>query len=532
MAIGESIQRYPLLRLVVSYVAGIALADALHGRCGSLSWLSMGICVLSLLVMIGIHLAGKALGRIAYGVASVVLFVMLGVTSYSVKRDMMQYPWPADERTYEAKVLELPRERAHSLLLAVEVHALRDSSEWVSVNRKVLAYMEPTAAADSLLPGDVICFRSTIRSPRNFTEDLSFDYARYVTMQGASGTVFLPHGGWGKVRDTRLSLRERMKRLCHHLQVHYMHTVFSDEVLGVLKALTLGDKRMLSDEVRAIYADAGVAHVLAMSGLHVGVIYAMLSFIMQGLIRRRSIRWLRELIIIGVLWLFAMLVGMSSSIVRAVSMYTLYVLARWISRDSSSIHVLSLAALVMLLIEPLYLFDISFQLSFIAMASIIAIEPPLERLVAKNALPRIPAYFVSIICMSLAAQIGTFPLSLYHFGTFPAYFLLTNLLVVPIISLLLPLTFFWWVLMLGGIPMSMHLGQFLEMLTRWLNICLMHIAQWPGAVLHVLDFNLASVLFVYLLILFLALFIVKKWPRALVYAMIALLGLSVSYLFV
>lgn len=527
MAIGESIQRYPLLRLIVSYLCGIAVADATYQLCSSLSLLSVAVGVLALLAMLGTHLLGK---RTAYGVASVLLFATLGAASYSFARDRIHYPWSADEHTYEAKVLELPRKRARSLLLAVEVHAMRDSSEWIPVHRKVFAYIEPTAAADSLLPGDVICFRSIVRPPRNFTDELSFDYARYLTMQGASGTVYLPQEQWCRVGETRLTLRERMIRLCHHLQVRYMHAVFRDDALGVLAALTLGDKRMLSDEVRATYTDAGVAHALALSGLHVGIIYAMLAFLMQGVIRKRSIRWLRELVIIAVLWLFALLVGMSASVVRAVSMYTLYVLARWISRDSSPIHVLSLAALSMLLVHPLYLFDIGFQLSYMAMLAILWLEPRLEQLFARCSLPRIPAYFVSILCMSLAAQIGTFPLSLYHFGTFPTYFLLTNLLVVPLLSLLLPLTLLWWLLTLLGIPLSMPFGELLQQLTQWLNLCLSHIGQWPCAVLHVTHFSALSVLLTYLLIFCVVLFVVKKTSRTLIYVLVSLLGLSISLL--
>lgn len=490
----------------------------------------MAASMLALLVMIGIHLLSKADRHITYGVVSVVLFVLLGISSYSLTRDKILYTWPADECTYEARVLELPRKRERSLLLAVEVHAMRVSSEWVAVNHKVYAYMEPTDAAHSLLPGDVICFRGTMRPPRNFTQELSFDYAHYLTMQGASGTVYLAQEQWSRVGEARLSLREHMKRISHLLQVRYMHAVFRDDALGVLTALSLGDKRMLSNEVRATYADVGVAHMLALSGLHVGIIYAMLSFVLQGVIRRRSMRWVRELIILVALWLFALIVGMSASVVRAVSMYTLYLLARWISRDSNAIHVLSLAALVMLLIHPFYLFDIGFQLSYMAMLSILWLEPRIERLITRHTLPRIPAYFLGIICMSLAAQIGTFPLTLYHFGTFPSYFLLTNLLVVPFLSLLLLLTFLWWMLILFGIPLSMPFGELLQQLTQWLNLCLSYIGQWPGAVLHVPHFSLLSLLFTYLLILFATLFVVKKIPRALIYALISLLGLSLSLL--
>ena len=208
-------------------------------------------------------------------------------------------------------------------------------------------------------------------------------------------------------------------------------------MLGALSALTLGDKRGLSKEVREAYSDAGASHVLALSGLHVGLIYGMVAMVLRGLIRRRNLRWLRELLIVVVLWGFALLVGMSASVVRAVAMCSLFAAARWVSDGTtSSLHVLSLTALVMLLVRPLYLFDVGFQLSFMAMASILCLELYLEALVRKQTLHPVMAYLAGIVCMSTAAQLGTFPLVLHHFGTFPTYFLLTNLLAIPLLFLL------------------------------------------------------------------------------------------------
>ena len=184
-----------------------------------------------------------------------------------------------------------------------------------------------------------------------------------------------------------------------------MHVTFRDDGLGVLAALSLGDKRALSNELRTIYSDAGASHVLALSGLHIGVIYAILAFVMRGAVPSRRLRWLRELLIIVILWLFALLVGMPASVIRAVSMCTLYTLAHWISHDSSPLHTLTLSALIMLMVRPLYLFDVGFQLSFMSMAAILILSPYVEQFTTCHTLPRIPAYFVGIIGMSIAGLV-------------------------------------------------------------------------------------------------------------------------------
>lgn len=532
MAIGDSIQRYPLLRLFVPYACGIALADTLYSDVPALTSVAIAAALMVVAVMSCVYRLRHAPWRMVYGVLASALFVLLGVGCYSLSRDNISYEWPSEEHVYEARVVDSPRKRARSSLCVMQVSAKADSVGWTSVQRKVFVYMEPTEAVDSLLPGDVICFRGKVRAPRNFTDDLDFDYARYVTMQGASGTVYLPSTQWARVGgENSLTLRERLLRLRLHLQEHYMYPAFSDDALGVLVALTLGDRSSLNEEVRAVYTDAGVAHVLALSGMHVSVIYAMLAFVMRGVIRRRNMRWLRELLIITVLWAFALMVGMAASVARAVFMCMLYILARWISRDSSSINVLSLAAFLMLLARPLYLFDVGFQLSFMAMVGILWLDPYVETFLRSKRLPRILAYPIGIIGMSLVAQLGTFPLALYHFGTFPTYFLLTNLVVIPYLNIVLLLTMVWLVLVLMGWPLSAQFAWLLQRLTQWMNDGLAHVGQWPCAVLHVAEYSAWAAMFTYLLILFLALYLTNKWPRGLVLALASLLGLLVAYLF-
>jgi competence protein ComEC len=225
------------------------------------------------------------------------------------------------------------------------------------------------------------------------------------------------------------------------------------------------------------------------------------------------------------------MVGIPASVVRAVTMCTLYVVARCVSRDSAPLHVLSLTALLMLLVRPLYLFDVGFQLSFMAMVAILSVEPYLENLLRRRSLHPVLGYFVSLVCMSLAAQLGTFPLLLYHFGTFPLYFLITNMVAVPLFTVLLLVSVFWWVLALAGFPWLEPFSRLLQNVVQGINACLSHIAQWPGAVLHVAECSMLTMLFIYLTLLFTILFIVKKWPRGLIFALFSLLGLLITFLF-
>jgi competence protein ComEC len=530
VAVADSIQRYPLLRLLVAYLLGIGIAHVVYPLvdCKLLAFVSM-LIALSMLVILAVCVVRSKGTQVVFGVWASLFFVSIGMIGYIHERHVSAFEWPPTKMIYEARVLDMPRNRERSVLCEVNVEAVCDSAVWQRVHRKVYAYMSPSDSTDVLKPGDMILFNASVRPPRNFSDDLTFDYAAYLSMQGVAGTVYLPKGTWVKT-GTSHTMRGRLLSLRQRLIQQHMYPMFDSETLGVLAAFTLGEKRMLTDEVRAAYIDAGAAHALALSGLHVGVIYAMLAFLLRSMVRRRGLRWVSDVLVVVILWLFALMVGMSSSVVRAVAMCTLYVMARWISRDSASIHVLSLAALVMLLVHPLYLFDVSFQLSFMAMASILWLEPYMETFIIRTRASRFVSYITGVLCMSLAAQVGTLPLSLYHFGTFPTYFLLTNVLVVPCLSVLLLLSFVWWLLVLMGCSWATLLGSLLQYLTTALNSVLTHISHWPYAVLHVERFGALSVLFSYMLIFSLGLFYTKRWPKGFVYALASLLGLLLSLL--
>ena len=526
VVMGDLVQRYPLLRLLFFYVCGLGLADVCYPYWGLWTWWSVGILVVALL------LVAMLWRKVLSGVALSALFLLLGVWCYGMARSENNFDWSQKQKLYEASVVSAPQVRQRSVACELQVMAVHDSSAWHAVGKKVLAYMEPCDGVDSLSPGDVLCFRGRVRVPSNMRDSLAFDYARYVAMQGASGTVYLSREAWHKVGEKRNSIKVYMLCLRQRLLDRYMTKTFEGDVLGLLSALTLGDKRALSAEQRAVYSDAGAAHVLALSGMHVGVVYGVVILLLNLLLRGYRLRWLREVLAVAVLWLFALLVGMPASVVRTVIMCTLYVVARWVSDDASSpLHVLSLTAFVMLLVRPLYLFDVGFQLSFMAMGAILWFVPRLENLTMRYGIHPILAYLIGLLSVSLSAQLGTFPLVLHYFGTFPTYFLVTNLLVIPCLSLVLVLSLAWWMLLLVGLPGTQQLGVLLQHLVEWTNGALAHIGQWPCAVLHVEHYGVLAVFFTYLFVLFAGLYVTRKWNRGAVLALASLLGIVLSLLF-
>ena len=262
-------------------------------------------------------------------------------------------------------------------------------------------------------------------------------------------------------------------------------------VYAVVAAMTLGDKSQLTNELRKTYAITGASHILALSGLHLGIIYTLLSLLLS---RRRW--WIvSQVVIIVCIWLYVFLVGMTVSVVRSAVMITVYALLSLGHRDKMSVNTLAFAAIVMLLFNPLSLFDVGFQLSFLAVLAILLFYPLFEGVWPQPFLMdhRVFKWLWTMLSVSCAAQIGVAPLIVYYFGRFSCFFLLTNLLVVPAATLILYLS-----LVVLLIPSLAYL--FIYMVDT-LNHLLTWVATLPRVSIEGLHPTLLQVSMVYVIIM-------------------------------
>ena len=261
-------------------------------------------------------------------------------------------------------------------------------------------------------------------------------------------------------------------------------------VYAVVVAMALGDKSQLTRELKDTYAVSGASHILALSGLHLGILYTLLSLLFS----RRRWQVLSQVVIIVCIWLFVFLVGMSASVVRSAVMFTVYALLSLGHRDKMSVNTLAFAAIVMLLLNPKSLFDAGFQMSFMAVLAILLFYPLFESVWSQPFLfdHRIFKWLWTMLAVSCAAQIGVAPLIAYYFGRFSNYFLLTNLVVVPAATLILYLS-----LLVLLIP---SLAYLLIYIVEALNHLLSWIATLPGASIEGLHPTLLQVWMTYVII--------------------------------
>ncbi len=262
------------------------------------------------------------------------------------------------------------------------------------------------------------------------------------------------------------------------------------DAYAVVAAMSLGDKSALSRDVKRAYSVSGASHVLALSGLHLGIIYMLLSLFLP----RRRWPALSQLLMILVVWAFVLLVGMPVSAVRSAVMLTIYGVLSIGRRNKMSVNVLAFTAFLMLMWNPAWLFDVGFQMSFMAVWAILLFVPLFTSVFSDQYYMEHPwiAKVWGMVAVSLAAQLGVAPLIAYYFGQFSICFLFTNFLVVPAAFIILCLSI--------AVLLFPPLAYLLLYIVNGLNASLNTIAAFPGASIGNLHPTILQVVFIYVLI--------------------------------
>lgn len=472
---------YPLFRLSVALATGIFLSDV-FALDGTYLYALCFVFVLSVLLSSIFYFSKTYRIRFLFGISVSLSFLLLGGILFVISLENIHHEWDSDKAVYVASVCDIPRVKGKTIQATVNVEKVKDvaTGSWKPVNKQILLYWMPDSMQPPLQCGDRMCFRAHVGIPMSDADFTGFDYGQYLQRQGISGTAIVYSGYWRKLlQPSTPTFKMQALMLREQIIKKFRTWNLEDDVLAIISALTVGDKSKLTREIKATYNAAGVSHILALSGLHIGILSMILSWLFYPLRRVCGGKWIAGFLIVGLLWGFAFLSGLSPSVIRAVTMFSAYVVASIFSEDRfSGFSALTLTAFIMLIYQPMYLFDVGFQLSFMAVLGIFLFYPLIDSLfVVRN---KIVAYLWNIISLSLAAQLATLPLILYYFGTFPVYFLLSNLVVAPIAVFILSATLL--ALALGVFPIAANfVVQGLDFAVRTLNEVMGQIQHWSGA---------------------------------------------------
>lgn len=467
--------------------------------------------------------------RSLFGVSAMAVMFLLGVFVEHCQSEKMRPQWSGEKQNYLATLLEVPALRGTNAKVLAHV-TLCDTAVLCNVRHSgdVYLYFQRTVDTDLLQVGDNITFETVINPPANAGNPAEFDVENFYYIKGITGTAYLWDGTWACLSRSQPGIVASALHKRGELISQYQSSGFENEGLALLSALTLGEKRDLPQELKENYSAAGVGHLLALSGLHLGVLYVLIVFIIP---LRGGNRWwwfARELVVVSLLWAFAFVAGLSPSVVRAAILFTLISLGNSLGQSSSSLNSLSFAAVVMLLFSPHLLFDVGFQLSFAAVLSILLLAPPMQRLMKLDERGTLYKYIANLFILSIAAQVGTFPLVWYYFGAFPLYFLLTNIFVVPLAFLVILLALLFWLLFLP--ILREPVAWLLEKLLEFMNFVVNSIAGLPGASCQLPALELSGAVCLAAFMLFALWALLQKRWRAL--ALVSACGLLFALFFV
>ena len=527
----SALGKFPVLHFVVPLALGIAAgwyAEGVLRECSWVLWTAASVCAIALAVLAMYY--KRWVENLGFYISTVLFFFSLGMANATEALKMSEYPWEKHKAAYGGVVVSAPAVKERVARFRVKVAEVLTKDGVRRVNRVVEITSVRPGCADTLRAGDAVMFYAKVAEPKNAGNPCEFDYASYLKQHGVAGTAFVygddlvPVLGEQSARVLKqgLGAADRIAlwggKIRGALLQVYRAAGMDGDLLGVVSAMTLGEKSLVSREVREVFSGTGTSHVLALSGLHLGILFSLLQYLLTFGGRLRRMRVPCQTVVILFVWIYAVIAGMPQSLVRASVMCTLVCLAVIFRRSPLSVGNLYLAAFLILFFNPLSLFDVGFQLSFVSVLFILKLMPSVapRRVIAASRAGRLWGF----MAVSLCAQIGVAPLVAYYFHNFPTYFMMSNLVTVPASAVIVPLSFallaFSWLH-----PLATALVWLLKAILHFLFTFLAFVAGIPGASLPLYP-SLATVVLVYAALLFLLMWASSR-RRIYVYPMLAAL---------
>ena len=335
------------------------------------------------------------------------------------------------------KINEPLIEKANSFKADGIVEAVVNGTTAFATTGKLLLYFKKNDTSRLLHYGDKIIIHTRLQQIKNSGNPGAFNYERYAAFQKLFYNVYLKSGDFIILPQKEINL---FNQFIFSAQQYITGSIkkylpADNNITGIAEALLIGYKEDLDKDLVQAYSNTGVVHIIAISGMHLALIYVMLLFIFSRLPVIKKSKLARVILILGCLWVFSILTGASASVLRSAVMFSCIVIGKNFFKQTSIYNSLAASAFLLLCFNPYFLWDVGFQLSYFAVVGIVWLQQPVYRLLyIKN---KFLDKLWSMVCVTLAAQILTFPICIYYFHQFPNMFLITNLLVVPLSTFIL-----------------------------------------------------------------------------------------------
>lgn len=427
----DSFGKLPFVRITTPFLLGILLGECYSQQVLDFTWMAIAAGSAYLLLCFYRQVVTYSF-RWVWGVPAFVFLLFGGIAVSQQQKKESELPLE-ETVVLNAVVIEHPVQKPKTMQLQLRVDEYKQHGNWAKARENVVVYIRLDGLRQVPEAGQRIIFSADLQPIRPPMNPEEFDYRRYMQRSGFYATALVGKGAYEVVDEAALPFYKSIPlRLQKGLLNVFKKVNIDGQELAVLMALTIGDTQLLDSDLRQAYASVGIIHILSVSGLHVGLLYALLTYALFFLRGKRYKVILKAVAILIGLWLYAAVAGFSPSVTRATVMFSFVLFARLSGRQASTLNAVFASAFFICLFNPLSLFDIGFQLSYLAVLGILSFYSKLSGLIAlKNPILR---GVWSICCVSFGAQLAVLPLSVFYFHQLPTYFLLANMLVIPLVA--------------------------------------------------------------------------------------------------
>ncbi len=514
---------YPLLRLLFPFLAGI-----ITGILQTKQW-QIDLWVNILLFLPAIFYCFFPLPVASYRfrwITGVAIFFVLALAGYQLIA-LHSYPGMTGffgrnpSGVFLVVVDEPPVTTKGGYKVTLGMRNRLEGRRWVVSAGRGQAWCKSGDSGRSIQYGDILLIKGCFQPIATGGNPHSFNYSAFLRTRGITHEIYLNGHAW---RKFPLPVENPLRKWAFDLRNRLLDIFRQQKITGkefaVAAALLLGYTNAIDPELRRDYSATGAMHILSVSGMHVGIIYLFLDFLLGFIGKKRKFRIIKMLILIIFIWFYAVLTGMSPSVIRSAAMLSLIIIGRSLDRSPDMFNILSASLIMILAADPFLVMDIGFQLSYIAVIGIVTLYRPIYEFYSARFW--LAEKIWSIVACSLAATLATLPLTLMAFHQFPNYFIVTNIIVVPLSSLIIYAGIFALVFSpFHGL--SMLLGAIFSWLVWLMNTLIHLIESLPCSTLRGIFLSFEELVVIYLFIALAFLFLITKERRYLYLTLVSMI---------
>ena len=504
----------PFARLLIPFTIGIVVYNCSPGTLPYAFMLILLACAY-LLFEKTLQIQAKFKFKIWTSISLITLFMCFGVARlHCTEADISKthYSHVAGIKYLNLEITDIIDSKNNKLKLIVNVRQVIDSAQKkTKCTGRLLINLKTDSG--SIIPkiGETYWTKANLTNPEYSENPGTFDYPKYLKRKQILHVINTSNLQIFKSKDHFYHIRKTAYELRDYSLEIIKTNIPKKLSYSISEALLLGYKSDLNDETNLIFTRTGTLHILAVSGMHAGLIFAILNWVFSFLMKFKKGNILKAIIILSCLWFYALMSGLSASVIRAAVMFSLMTIGNLVHRSNNPINTIFSSAFIMLVYDPNFLFDPGFQLSYAAVLGIGFSYSKIRSLYRNK--PKTIVSICDLINVSLCAQLLTFPISIFYFNQFPSYFLITNLIVIPVYTLLIFLIIA--IFPLSFLPLiSLFIGRIIDLLIYYNDIFMHFMDSLPYAVIENLsiDFFELFMLYGFIFTAFYGSYVKKKIP--------------------